>query len=105
MNRDYLTALHQRFELTSERAETLKGEIETARNALHEVLETGQKKLLLRMTDLADDLRDEVALNGFISGFRLAMGINRELGELGPFSYDEEQEEQARRAFAEEISE
>lgn len=99
MKQDYLIALQRRFGLKSERAETLKAELNTARELVHETLGAEQKKLLLRMIDLEDALRDEAALNGFIAGLRLERGISFELDELGQFSYEDEQEEHARQDF------
>lgn len=38
-----------------------------------------ERKLLLKIADLGDVLREEACLNSFISGYRLAQGIQQEL--------------------------
>ena len=38
-----------------------------------------ERILLLKMADLEDALREEACLNSFISGYRLAQGIQQEL--------------------------
>ena len=92
--RDYMTALQRRFHLTSEQSVKLKREAETAYDTLHETLTREQQKLLLRLIDAEERLRDEEKLDAFFSGFRLADGIHRELG--APYSYEAEDEERAR---------
>ena len=42
---------------------------------LARLLGKSEKKLLLRIADMEDEPRDEAFLNSFISGFRLAQGI------------------------------
>ena len=39
------------------------------------MLDEPERKLLLKMADLEDALREEACLNSFISGYRLAQGI------------------------------
>ena len=92
--RDYMTALQRRFHLTSEQSVKLKREAETAYDTLHETLSREQQKLLLRLLDAEEHLRDEEKLDAFYSGFRLADGIRRELG--APYSYEDENEARAR---------
>ena len=95
--RDYMTALQRRFHLTSEQSVRLKREAETAYDTLHDTLTREQQKLLLRLLDAEERLRDEEKLDSFFSGFRLADGIRRELG--APYSYEAEDEERAREIF------
>ncbi|MBQ9720941.1 MAG: hypothetical protein IJV64_09655 [Oscillospiraceae bacterium] len=92
--RDYMTALQRRFHLTSEQSVKLKREAETAYDTLHDTLTREQQKLLLRLLDAEEHLRDEEKLDAFFSGFKLADGIHRELG--APYSYEAEDEERAR---------
>ena len=89
-----MTALQRRFHLTSEQSVKLKREAETAYDTLHETLTREQQKLLLRLLDAEEHLRDEEKLDSFFSGFKLADGIRSELGEA--YSYEAEDEEQAR---------
>ena len=92
-----MTALQRRFHLTSEQSVKLKQEAETAYDTLHETLTREQQKLLLRLLDAEERLRDEEKLNAFFSGFRLADGIRHELG--APYSYEDENEARAREIF------
>ena len=85
-----MTALQRRFHLTSEQSVKLKREAETA----YETLTREQQKLLLRLLDAEERLRDEKKLDAFFSGFRLEDGIHRELG--AQYSYEAEDEERAR---------
>ena len=78
--RDYMTALQRRFHIKSEQAVKLKREAEKAYDTLHDTLTREQQKLLLRLIDAEERLRDEEKLDSFFSGFRLADGIHRELG-------------------------
>ena len=89
-----MTALQRRFHIASEQSVKLKREAETAYDTLHETLTREQQKLLLRLLDAEERLRDEEKLDAFFSGFRLADGIRRELGT--PYSYEAEDEERAR---------
>ena len=95
--RDYMTALQRRFHLTSEQSVKFKQEAETAYDTLHETLTREQQKLLLRLLDAEERLRDEEKLDSFFSGFRLADGVHRELG--APYSYEAEDEERAQELF------
>ena len=92
--RDYITALQRRFHIASEQSVKLKREAESAYDTLHETLTREQQKLLLRLLDAEERLRDEEKLDAFFSGFRLADGIRRELGT--PYSYEVEDEARAR---------
>ena len=92
--RDYMTALQRRFHIASEQSVKLKREAEKAYDTLHDALTREQQKLLLRLLDAEERLRDEEKLDAFFSGFRLADGIHRELG--APYSYEAEDEERAR---------
>ena len=101
--RDYMTALQRRFHLTSEQSVKLKREAETAYDTLHDALSREQQKLLLRLLDAEERLRDEEKLDAFFSGFKLADGIRHELG--APYFYEDENERCAQEAFSREHSE
>ena len=79
MMRDYMKALCYRFETTSRRAEYLDRKVERTYRQLTRLLDEPERKLLLKMADLEDALREEACLNSFISGYRLAQGIQQEL--------------------------
>jgi hypothetical protein len=51
--------------------------------------------------DAEEDFRDEENLDAFVSGFKLADGICRELG--APYSYEAESETQAREIIQREL--
>ena len=44
------------------------------------------------MGDLEDALRDQCCLDSFFAGFRLASGIHRELEEIPPYNFEDEDE-------------
>ena len=59
------------------------------------------RKLLLRLVDLEDNLQSVATLHSFTCGYRLACCIHRELAEEPMYSFAKEEEEQAcRRAQA-----
>ena len=97
--RDYMTALQRRFHLTSEQSVKLKREAETAYDTLHDTLTREQQKLLLRLLDAEERLRDEEELDSFFSGFRLADGIHRELDGVPSYHYEDEDEHLAQELF------
>ena len=95
-NQAYMKALYHRFETPSRRAEYLDRKIKRTHNQLTRLLDKPGRKLLLRIADLEDELRDEACLNSFISGYRLAQGIQQELlADQPPYSFEAEDERQA----------
>ena len=100
--RDYMTALQRRFHVKSERTVELGHEVEGAYDALHDTLSIKQQKLLLRFLDAEEHFRDEENLDAFVSGFKLADGILRELGV--PYSYEAENEARAREIIQRELT-
>ena len=89
---EYFRALHQRFFREPDHIE-LHDEIEENRKALAEKLAPEDRKRLLRMLDAQSCLKNEVSLESFTAGFKLAAGIAKEMGEGGVYSYDAEIEE------------
>lgn len=65
---DYMKALHLRFYREPECAQ-LRREIEKARQALRARLGREDKRTLLHLTDGLSLLREETALESFVSGF------------------------------------
>ena len=93
---DYMKALYHRFETPSERAEKLEQDADHAYKQLAKQLGKQQRRLLLRLVDLEAALRDQACLNSFISGYRLAQGIQQELlADLPPYNFEDEDERQA----------
>ncbi len=93
---EYLKALHERFTTASPEATRTKRERDKILARLRGQLGKSQRVLLLHLLDLEDDLRDQTSLDSFVSGIRLSRGIEQELSELPPYSFDDENEEQAR---------
>ncbi len=93
---EYLKALHERFTTASPEAIKTQRERDRILARLRGRLGKRQRVLLLHLLDLEDDLRDQVSLDSFLSGIRLARGIEQELSEIPPYSFDDENEEQAR---------
>ena len=56
------------------------------------------RRKLLMLIDLEEAERDDVALANFMAGFRLALGIVRELSEEAPYSFLHEEDRCAREA-------
>ena len=94
---EYLRALHERLTTVSPEAEKTQKEMNRILARLRGRLGKSQRVLLLHLLDLEDDLRDQTSLDSFLSGIRLARGIEQELSELPPYSFDGENEEQARK--------
>ena len=93
---EYLRALHERFTTASPEAEKIQKELNRILARLRGRLGKSQRVLLLHLLDLEDDLRGQTSLDSFLSGIRLARGIEQELSEIPPYSFDGENEEQAR---------
>lgn len=92
---DYMKALHLRFENHSKQARKLEQTVNSLHRQLASRLGKKERKMLLWLTDLEDALRDQTNLDSFMSGFRLASGINQELMEEPPYSFAREEEERA----------
>ena len=95
MMRDYMKALCCRFETTSRRAEYLDRKVERTYRQLTRLLDEPERKLLLKMADLEDALREEACLNSFISGYRLAQGIRSCWQTQSPYNFENEDEQRA----------
>ena len=93
---DYMKALYHRFETPSRRMEYMDKKIKRTHSQLARLLDKPGRKLLLRIADMEDELRDEACLNSFMSGYRLAQGIQQELlADQPPYSFEAEDERQA----------
>ena len=99
---DYMRALHQRFGKEPPEAKALEAEMEQTEKQLKEHLDIPQRKLLLRLMDQSSELRGEASLYAFMSGYRLACGIHRELLEEPPYSFEQEEEERAKQLLTKE---
>ena len=87
---DYTKALHQRFYREPENTE----EEQAMEQALKAILDREQRKLLLALVNAQSLWQERTSLESFTAGLRLGLGI---AGELEPYSFDDDQEERARR--------
>ena len=92
---DYMKALCQRFDTPLQETKALERKVDQAHKQLSSQLAKPERKLLLRLVDMEDSLRNQACLNSFVSGFRLANGIHQELAQQRPYSFEDEE---ARRA-------
>ena len=99
---DYMMALLERFTLRSPEEDELRVRLAEACARLREALAPEGEKLLMRLLDQESELQDELVLYGFLSGYRLADGIHRELGRYPPFSYMADAEEHGRQEYEKE---
>ena len=90
---DYMRALHQRFFREPDCTE-IRRELETLRLTLRDKLDRQDREALLKLADLAIELREIVSLASFTAGFQLGLGI---AGELTPYSFEDDEEERALR--------
>ena len=89
---DYMRILQKQFEPKPEFFQNLSGDIRQIHKQLSPRLESEDRKLLLKLIDLEDLYHSEATLHSFISGYRLACCIHRELVEdpMSAFEKDEE---------------
>ena len=88
--KDYMMALHQRFCKEPDCREVRK-ELEAVHQDLYQVLDRRGQAQLLKLADLENELHDQISLESFLSGFKLALGIAAELAPSYSFDDDEEQ--------------
>ena len=92
---DYMKALQRQFETTPRSIQELSVEVDRTHRELSSRLAKEDRKLLLRLVDMEDNLRGHATLHSFTCGYRLACGIHRELTEEPPYSFAKEDEERA----------
>ena len=97
---DYMQALQEKF-FSDDLYAKQRQEIETIRCKLSHTLDKQQRKQLLQLVDTESQLRNDMTLDGFIAGFRLACGIGSELGKNNWYSYIKDEEQRLREAFDE----
>ena len=94
--RDYMRALHLRFKSPSRQAQELEQKITALHRQLAARLAKSERRVLLRLVDMENALRSQTDLDSFLPGFRLASGIQRELMEQPPYSFDADEEQRVR---------
>ena len=92
---DYMKALQRHFETNPRSIQELADEVDRTHKELSSRLAKEDRKLLLRLVDLEDNLQSVVTLHSFTCGYRLACGIHRELAEEPMYSFAKEEEERA----------
>ena len=97
---DYMQALREKLFSDDVYAER-RQEIETIRCKLSHTLDKQRRKQLLQLVDAESQLRDDMILDSFIAGFRLACGIGSELGKNNWYSYVKDVEQWLRETFDE----
>ena len=82
---DYMRALHQRFFQEPDCTE-IRRELETLRLTLRDKLDKQDRETLLKLTDLAIELREDVSLASFTAGTGTgtAMSVRRYIKEKEP---------------------
>ena len=99
---DYMKALQQQFETKPQSIQEITNEVDRTHKELSSRLAKEDRKLLLQLVDLEDDLHNLATLHSFTCGYRLACGIHRELSEEPTYSFAKEEEERACRKAQEE---
>lgn len=83
-------ALHQRFCKEPECWEVRK-ELQAVHQDLYQALDRHGQEQLLKLAGLENELQEEISLESFLSGFKLAPWITAELAPSYSFDDDEEQ--------------
>ena len=60
-------------------ATQLKAEIERCHQELIEILDKPERKLVLQIIDCKDQIAEDLSIDSFIAGFRLAWKLSQEL--------------------------
>ena len=92
---DYMKALQRQFETTPRSIQELTDEVDRTHKELSSRLAKEDRKLLLQLVDMEDDLLCAATLHSFTCGYRLACGIHRELAEEPLYSFDKDEESRA----------
>ena len=92
---DYMKALQRQFETIPRPIQELADEIDRTHKELSSRLAKEDKRLLLKLVDMEDNLRCIATHHSFTSGYRLACGIHREIAAEAMYSFAKEEEERA----------
>ena len=96
---EYMRALQDRFDSTPPFDDEEKTEANQIFRSLCSNMEQAERHQLIQLVDIQNARLQKTALNSFISGFRLAWGILRELADYPPYSFEDEQEEKGLKKF------
>lgn len=89
---NYMRAISLRFKTPSGRIEFLENKTAKIHKQLSKRLKKPERKMLLRLTDLYAELLDESSLESFVSGYRVASGIQQELLTQPAYNFEDEDE-------------
>ena len=92
---DYMKALQRQFETKPRSIQDLAAEVDRTHKELSSRLAKEDRKLLLRLVDMEDNLRGHATLHSFTCGYRLACGIHGEIAAEPLYSFAREEEERA----------
>lgn len=95
---DYMKSLHRQFFREPECGE-LHREIEQTRQELRDQLDKEKRRKLLYLVDCQAALREDISLQSFLAGYRLACGIYRELLQEPTHSFDREEEKRSEEIY------
>lgn len=88
--KNYMMALHQRF-CKEPACREVRKQISEVERDLRLALDRHGQAQLMKLADLENELQEEISLESFLSGFKLALGIAAELAPSYSFNDDEEQ--------------
>lgn len=86
----YMRALHQRF-LQRPQSDHLQKDVDATRAILRDLLDREDLKHLLRLLDAEDTWRNQLSVESFAAGFKLAWGIAKELEASGLYAFDDDE--------------
>ena len=98
---DYMCALQAKFFVEPEFPE-LQQEVSDVYRDMKKQMDQDGQRILLKMVDLIADLHDRIVQASFVAGFRLAHGIAKELSLEEPYSFAQDDAEQAANRFRQE---
>ena len=90
-----MKALQKQFETRPRSIQKLADKVDRTHKELSSWLAKEDRKLLLRLVDMEDNLRGYATLHSFTCGYRLACGIHREITEEPLCSFAKEEEKRA----------
>ena len=89
---DYMKALQRQFETIPQSIRDLNDEVNRTHKGPSSRLAKEDRKLLLRLVDLEDNLQSVATLHSFTCGYRLACSIHRELAAESMYSFANREE-------------
>ncbi len=90
---DYMKALKRQFCPKAESKH--RSETERLHHLLSQRLSRQNRRLLLHLVDEQGMLLEEKTLAAFITGFKLAVGLAKELSLEEPYSFDQDEDQHA----------